>query len=826
MTSTISSTIDRKNKRQKLNDNTITRRPNIPYEASSSVQLDFNYWMVNDTLTCNDMNGTHNSITNLIISILSNAKPYPIKSLNNSTNNNIIIINATGYNSNTLCIDNMSSFLSQCSSMPVKYSNKNPFKNTTIANTTTSDDFSILEVENMITLLMQPENNTIPWLSILEFDISIKQVFMENTVICTCSCSNDGCSSIHSNSDMYYFTANNNAYNLLINNNTKDDYTTTATDIYDNNDIWGTFICKNAINTSQGIFCLHEVAGQYTLRLIWRLLSKVDILQYYYHPDEDNNDDDNISFFTSCDGNSNTMKLLPHSVKRNIDIYSSITGDSAATKNNTTTTIINPSTTNTTENTKSLLCSTYEEVKSSVTSLLISTDLLTMMGYLDDDTFISTDSTKWNKSNNTSSTINTNNTHIYFNDEVEEGEEVEEEVLVLSDNNYLEICAIDCEMCTTILGLELTRITIICPVNGVMYDTLVKPNNPIINYNTEFSGINEGDLIDVKITLVDVHKVLKKLISKDTIIVGHSLDSDFKALKIIHKKVIDTTALFPHPRGLPYKHSLKKLASMYLNKDIQTGSKEGESVGHDSIEDSFIALELALYKARSFHSRVGSLYSLQLTDYKYDYNLFEHICRNLYFDGINIRPTFSVHGCQYLGDRSDWERHALGYKEDAEICYWANLFQQQLSCKRSLSYLNGCSMRFQSHANSAIALNAAVEEISSSNSKPATMMWIDIPTTDEDDSLDFLDSSLFKLYDTSKQGTSFIIINQNSLLHYKKFLALRQQMQWMQQQKKAANNIGKIDMTNSMKSNYDDIIDSLQTSAYEALHGLLFIRTK
>ena len=37
----------------------------------------------------------------------------------------------------------------------------------------------------------------------------------------------------------------------------------------------------------------------------------------------------------------------------------------------------------------------------------------------------------------------------------------------------LEMVALDCEMCTTSLGLELTRLTVLCPLNGVVYDTLV-----------------------------------------------------------------------------------------------------------------------------------------------------------------------------------------------------------------------------------------------------------------------------------------------------------------------------------------------------------------
>jgi hypothetical protein len=45
-----------------------------------------------------------------------------------------------------------------------------------------------------------------------------------------------------------------------------------------------------------------------------------------------------------------------------------------------------------------------------------------------------------------------------------------------------------------------------------------------------------------------------------------------KVLRIAHGRVIDTAALFPHPRGLPLKLSLKSLAKNHLNIDIQTGT--------------------------------------------------------------------------------------------------------------------------------------------------------------------------------------------------------------------------------------------------------------
>jgi len=44
-----------------------------------------------------------------------------------------------------------------------------------------------------------------------------------------------------------------------------------------------------------------------------------------------------------------------------------------------------------------------------------------------------------------------------------------------------------------------------------------------------------------------------------------------QVLQLVHSRVIDTSALYPHSTGLPYKHSLKKLAKDYLHKDIQDG---------------------------------------------------------------------------------------------------------------------------------------------------------------------------------------------------------------------------------------------------------------
>jgi hypothetical protein len=45
-------------------------------------------------------------------------------------------------------------------------------------------------------------------------------------------------------------------------------------------------------------------------------------------------------------------------------------------------------------------------------------------------------------------------------------------------------------------------------------------------------------------------------------------------LQLIHHRVIDTAALYPHASGLPYKHALRRLAKEYLRKDVQDGKGE------------------------------------------------------------------------------------------------------------------------------------------------------------------------------------------------------------------------------------------------------------
>lgn len=152
--------------------------------------------------------------------------------------------------------------------------------------------------------------------------------------------------------------------------------------------------------------------------------------------------------------------------------------------------------------------------------------------------------------------------------------------------------ALDCEMVNTTYGIEIVRVTVINHEGKEVYESKVKPVNPILDYKSKFSGITEESLRNCTKRLADVQSDLLKIFDKDTILIGHSLESDLKALKMVHYSVVDTSIMYPHKYGPPYKWGLKLLAEQHLQRIIQ--SEEG----HDSKEDALASLDLVWKKLR------------------------------------------------------------------------------------------------------------------------------------------------------------------------------------------------------------------------------------
>ncbi|KAH8114272.1 hypothetical protein DFH11DRAFT_1596896 [Phellopilus nigrolimitatus] len=101
------------------------------------------------------------------------------------------------------------------------------------------------------------------------------------------------------------------------------------------------------------------------------------------------------------------------------------------------------------------------------------------------------------------------------------------------ETGVADVFAVDCEMCLTEDGKELTRLCVINYASGeVLLDQLVKPIKPILDYLTRWSGITEEGLRNVTTTKT----------GRAPILLGHSLESDLRALKLAHGRCIDTCA--------------------------------------------------------------------------------------------------------------------------------------------------------------------------------------------------------------------------------------------------------------------------------------------
>ncbi|EEH48510.1 uncharacterized protein PADG_04589 [Paracoccidioides brasiliensis Pb18] len=192
----------------------------------------------------------------------------------------------------------------------------------------------------------------------------------------------------------------------------------------------------------------------------------------------------------------------------------------------------------------------------------------------------------------------------------------------------------DCEMGYTTLGLELIRLTAISwPQGEKVLDILVKPIGEILDLNSRYSGVlpehfanatpyngkkppsssqrsfidnnnnnnnnNNHSGIPPSLPVVDSPHAARALLFQhlqpETPLIGHALENDLKACRIIHPTIVDSALLYPHPRGLPYRFGLRALTSKFLGRHIQT---QGGEMGHDSMEDAKATGDLVRVKVR------------------------------------------------------------------------------------------------------------------------------------------------------------------------------------------------------------------------------------
>jgi RNA exonuclease 1 len=197
----------------------------------------------------------------------------------------------------------------------------------------------------------------------------------------------------------------------------------------------------------------------------------------------------------------------------------------------------------------------------------------------------------------------------------------------------------DCEMGYTSRGMELIRLTATrFPDGSELLDVLVHPVGEILDLNSKYSGVlpehirdavnvdnpmearriikeyeeaekacgvaqegeggNEGRMMKKRMQIVSSPAVARALlfsvIAPDTPLIGHGLENDLNAMRMVHPTIIDTILLYPHSKGLPLRNGLRALVRHHLNREIQV--EEVGVVGHDSGEDARAAGDLVRLK--------------------------------------------------------------------------------------------------------------------------------------------------------------------------------------------------------------------------------------
>lgn len=166
--------------------------------------------------------------------------------------------------------------------------------------------------------------------------------------------------------------------------------------------------------------------------------------------------------------------------------------------------------------------------------------------------------------------------------------------------------------------LSLARVSVVRgegALQGIPFidDFIMMREDTIVDYLTQFSGIEPGDLDPMTsrrslVTRQTSYKKLWLLLNLGCIFIGHGLANDFRTINIQvpAAQVIDTLDIY-FIKSRQRRLSLKFLAWLLLDQNVQTGN-------HDSIEDARTALFLynkyqELVREGKFEQTLAHIYS-------------------------------------------------------------------------------------------------------------------------------------------------------------------------------------------------------------------------
>ncbi|RYP79374.1 hypothetical protein DL769_002998 [Monosporascus sp. CRB-8-3] len=165
---------------------------------------------------------------------------------------------------------------------------------------------------------------------------------------------------------------------------------------------------------------------------------------------------------------------------------------------------------------------------------------------------------------------------------------------------------LDCEMAGVQGGQsEVVSICVVDFLTGeVLVNSLVKPRLPITDWRCNISGVTPAimSLAVANNQALDgwegARVELCRHIGEDTVLVGQSLRFDLQALRVVHRKIVDTAiltaeAVFGRDKELRQLWGLSALCKELLDLQIRNGSGV-----HDGLEDAMAAREVALWCLR------------------------------------------------------------------------------------------------------------------------------------------------------------------------------------------------------------------------------------
>ena len=171
--------------------------------------------------------------------------------------------------------------------------------------------------------------------------------------------------------------------------------------------------------------------------------------------------------------------------------------------------------------------------------------------------------------------------------------------LACAESKFLAV-ALDCEMARVAGGASeaiFLCVTDYC-TGAVLLNRYVRPREPITQMWSSIHGISKSTLenaIRQGQTLwgwEEARSELWKYVDSNTIIVGHALEHDLDALRMIHPRIVDSGILSRKAVGI---HRIRWGLQTLCSELVHVGIRENKGAIHDCLEDVLATREVVLF---------------------------------------------------------------------------------------------------------------------------------------------------------------------------------------------------------------------------------------